>query len=83
MVHMSNKSYIWRLLEVGKGVPLSVMCRVPLRRALPKHKIYHEAQPTRHSLRHNKDSLKLTVLNGLDGSDGPIGLRSLVDSMPM
>ena len=83
MVHMSHKSYIWRLLQVGKGGLISVMCRVSLRGALAKHKIYYEAQPTRHSLRHNKDSLRLNVLDGLDGSDGPVGLRSLVDSMPM
>ena len=83
MVHMTNKSYIWRLLQVGKGGLISVMCRVSLRGALAKHKMHYEAQSTRHSLRHTKDSLRLNVLDGLDASDGPIGLRSLVDSMPM
>ena len=83
MVHMTNKSYIWRLLQVGKGGLISVMCRVSLRGALAKHEIYNEAQPTRHSLRHTKDSLRLNVLDGLDASDGPIGLRTLVDSRLM
>ena len=83
MVHMSDKSFIWRLPQVMRVGLISRMCLVSLRRAFPKHRIHREAQPTRYSLRHTNDSLRLNVEDGLDGSDGPVGLRILVDLMLM